>query len=304
MHVDRTKIFIGMGGWDLEPFDRVFYPPGTKRGFRKLEYYSQFFDSVEIHSSFYSTALTPIHARRWLRDIAANKHFLFSSVKLFRGFTHTGTADQGDVLATHRLLEPLAAANRLGGLLIQFPYSFTNIRERRLYLMELARVFQPYRLFVEVRHNSWNSPMMYNFFQENKLHLVNIDVPAVGRAMPLTDAAWNGVAYFRLMGRNAAAGWDPTRGYRSDYCYNDRELQDLAWRLKRAEQSSTTVYVSFNNDGGTCSFINGFQLRHLLRSRHPVLVPDRLVKTFPILQPISTPVNILHPLFTSHPEER
>ena len=34
-----NRILVGMGGWILFPFNRVFYPPSPGRGFRKLEYY-------------------------------------------------------------------------------------------------------------------------------------------------------------------------------------------------------------------------------------------------------------------------
>jgi uncharacterized protein YecE (DUF72 family) len=198
---DCHAIHVGMGGWDLEPFHKLFYPPKPKKGFRKLEYYSQFFDSVEVNSTFYNTSLTSVHSRQWLDDVSVNKRFEFT-VKLFRGFTHTFDATKNDVRAVRTILEPIASADKLGGLVIQFPSSFANTRERRLYLMQLSKVFQPYRLFIEVRHNSWNSPLMWNFFQENKMHLINVDLPPLKNHMPLTALAWDGAAYFRMMGRN------------------------------------------------------------------------------------------------------
>lgn len=302
MNHDQPKVHIGMGGWDLEPFDRVFYPPRSKQGFRKLEYYSQFFDAVEIHTSFYNSSLTADHARQWLRDVVANRRFIFSAVKLFRGFTHTFEATRQDVLAVHRMLEPLEEAGKLGGLLIQFPYSFTNIQERRLYVMQLAKIFQPHRLLLEVRHDSWNSPLMYNFFQENKLHLVNVDLPPVKRSMPLTAVAWSGVGYIRLMGRNTEAWWDPAKGSRYNYYYTPDELKHLLHTLEQMKTGLHSLHVVFNNDGGSHSFVNGFQLRYLLRAKQPVLVPEHLVQAFPELKPMSASVNVSHPLFAEMQE--
>jgi hypothetical protein len=43
--------------------------------------------------------------------------------------------------------------------------------------------------------------------------------------------------------------------------------------------------------------VNGFQLRHLVRHRHRVLVPQNLVTAFPVLKHISASVNVQHPLF-------
>ncbi len=49
---EHHNVYVGMGGWDLEPFNRLFYPPRMRKGFRKLEYYSQFFDHVEVNATF------------------------------------------------------------------------------------------------------------------------------------------------------------------------------------------------------------------------------------------------------------
>ncbi len=293
----NNTVHIGMGGWDLPPFSQYFYPPKSGKGFRKLRFYSQFFDFVEVNAPFYSTVLGPAHSRQWLEDVSENKAFLFS-VKLFKGFTHTFDATRADVVAVHRLLEPLAKLDKLRGLVIQFPYSFTNLRERRHYLMQLAKAFQAYELYVDVRHNSWNSPLMYNFFQENRLHLINIDLPAIKRHMPLTDTAWNGSAYFRMMGRNAL-GWDNRRGDRYHYLYSERELGHLLYLLERVRSLARSTFVVFHNDPEANSLVNGFQLRHLVRNRHRVLVPHHLINAHPSLKPISSPVNVLHPLFAS-----
>jgi uncharacterized protein YecE (DUF72 family) len=297
----QNTIHVGMGGWDLPPFAKYFYPPRPKKGFRKLRFYSQFFDFVEVNAPFYSTSLGAVHSRQWVDDVSDNRSFLFT-IKLYRGFTHTFDATRADVVAVHRLLEPLAEQDRLRGLVIQFPYSFTNIKERRRYLMQLARAFQAYDLYLDVRHNSWNSPLMYNFFQENRFHLINVDLPPIKRHMPLTATAWNGSSYFRMMGRNSL-GWDDrSGGDRYHYLYNDRELEHLLFLLERVRSLSRSNFVVFHNDPEANSLVNGFQLRHLLRKRHKVLVPQHLIQAHPSLKPISSPVNVLHPLFASDAE--
>ena len=136
----RSTVHVGMGGWDLPPFDEFFYPPRTIKGFRKLEFYSRYFNFVEINSTFYSTSLRPRHAMRWLSDVSGNPSFIFT-VKLYRGFTHTFNALQSDVHATFALLDTLMEHNKLHGLVIQFPSSFFNIRERRA--SEKARSYFP-----------------------------------------------------------------------------------------------------------------------------------------------------------------
>jgi uncharacterized protein YecE (DUF72 family) len=293
--LEHQKIFVGMGGWDLPPFHHYFYPPKPKKGFRKLEFYSQFFDSVEINVTFYNTALTADHARRWLGDVAANKNFMFT-VKLYRGFTHTFDATNDDVRSVRRLLEPIAEAGKLGGIVAQFPQSFVNTTERQQYLRQFSRVFYPHRVFVEVRHASWNDPAVFNLLQENNLHLVNVDLPPLWNSMPLTSLAWNDVAYFRMMGRNVKTWNHPELGERYDYYYNEKELADLLERMKKLREQSNTLFVVFHNDPEANSLVNGFQLRHLVR-KPPVLVPRGMIRAFPELKGISSSVNVLHPLF-------
>jgi uncharacterized protein YecE (DUF72 family) len=298
---EPNKTYIGMGGWDLDPFNKLFYPPKMKKGFRKLEYYSQFFDCVEINATFYNTVFTPEQAQRWVRDVAANRDFLFT-VKLFHGFTHTFSATADDVRSIHGILATLARDGKLGGLIIQFPYSFVNGPEQRRYLLHLSRVFQPHRLFLEVRDNSWNSPLMYNFFQENKLHLVNVDLPPIKQHIPLTGEAWDGAAYFRMMGRNAEAWdapWNSQDEYsdRYHYYYSENELEHLAALIERVRLASKKTIVIFHNDRVANSLVNGFQLQHILHRAGRVLVPQNLIAAHPSLKPISSSVNIQHPLF-------
>lgn len=281
MQTSRHTVHIAMGAWDLEPFDRHFYPSTPPKGFRKLRYYGRFFDSVEVNATFYNAGFTPAQARRWLTDVEENENFIFT-IKLYRGFTHTLDATAAEVKAINAFLEPLTDAGRLGGLLIQFPYSFTNLPERRRYLMRLGKAFQSHRLFVEVRHKSWNNPLMHNFFQENKLHLVNVDLPQIRQHMPLTALGWDGGAYFRMMGRNAANWQNPWQGDRYLYQYNEEELQHLVRLIDYVK--APTTFVVFHNDPDANSLFNGFRLRHLLGQGQRAVTPERLVNLFPNLR--------------------
>ncbi len=201
-----------------------------------------------------------------------------------------------DFLSILRLLEPLVSEKRFAGLVVQFPYAFTNIRERREYLIQLARGFRPHPLFLEVRHDSWNSPLMYNFFQENHLHLINVDLPRIRRHMPLTSVSWGGVGYFRLMGRNEKSWFQSIDGNRYLYCYSEEELHHFLYLIEQTRAQNDQTFVVFHNDPEANSLVNGFQLRHLLKKKR-VLVPQHLIEAHPSLKPISSSVNILHPLF-------
>ena len=303
-------VHIGMGGWDLHPFNTYFYPQKSRGNFRKLEFYSQFFDCVEINSTFYNPSLSALNTRRWLSDVSANKNFIFTA-KLFRGFTHTYDATKADVISVHRMLDPMHERGMLGGLVLQFPYLFTNRHENRLYLLQLSRLFSRYPLFLEVRHRSWYSPLMYNFFQENRLHLINVDLPQIKQHVPLTSLSWCGAGYFRMMGRNSESWKNPWRlegdgahvvSDRYHYYYSQRELEQLTALIEKVREIAESTFVIFHNDPEANSLVNGFQLRHLVKRKQRVLVPQNFLRSFPALKPISSSVNINHPLF-DHPAQ-
>ena len=71
---------------------------------------------------------------------------------MFQQFTHKREVTQADVSAFKRGIEPLAAADKLGALLCQFPASFKRDDPSVEYLTWLLDTFMDYRLAVELRH--------------------------------------------------------------------------------------------------------------------------------------------------------
>jgi len=289
------KVFIGMGGWELPSFNKYFYPPKRPKDFRKLEFYSRYFDCVEVNSTFYNSSLSEKHSRQWLQDVSGNARFVFI-VKMFRGFTHTFQATRDDVLRICRLLDPILLNGKLAGLLLQFPYSFTNLKERLDYVVQLKKLFPGHRLFVEVRHISWNKPEVIQRLQENDLNVVNVDLPRIKRHMPLTTFASGGAAFFRLMGRNGKT-WDrpwrveENRKYivsdRYDYYYSQKELDELVEYIQKGRTKADSTFAIFHTDPHAHSLVNGFQLRHIIeKTTSKVPAPRSIVTSHPQLQSI------------------
>ncbi len=295
MNPEPSKVIIGMGGWELPSFNKYFYPPKFPKGFRKLEFYSRYFDCVEVNSTFYNTSLSEKHSRQWLQDVSGNERFVFI-VKLFRGFTHTFQATRNDVLSIRRLLDPLLQNGKLAGLLLQFPYSFTNLKERLEYVEQLRKLFPTHRLFVEVRHLSWNNPETIHRLQESGLNVVNVDLPRIKQHMPLTTFASGGTAFFRLMGRNGKT-WDrPWRveengkymvNDRYNYYYPQKGLDELVEYIQKVRTKSDSTFAIFHTDPQAHSLVNGFQLRHIIdNTSRKVSAPRSIVNSHPQLQSI------------------
>jgi len=284
-----------MGGWELPPFHGVFYPAKLEKGFRTLEFYSQFFNFVEVNATFYNTSFSPAQVQRWLQDVGKNKDFSFT-VKLFRGFTHTFDATKNDALAVHRMLEPLREAEKCGGLVIQFSSSYHKTSERQTYLLKLRSVFPEDHLFLDLRHTSWNDESFFQFCRENGFILINVDLPRLPYHIPLNSFSWDGVAYFRMMGRNAKAWNNPAMGDRYFYPYNENELSDLVQKIKQLNARKT--YVVFHNDRQAFSLVNGRQVEHALHPTKRFNAPSTLLATFPHLKAFCDPFSDNHSLFS------
>lgn len=294
---ESGKIIVGMGGWSLPSFDLHFYPPEaqTARSFRKLEFYSRFFDMVEVNATFYSTELNAKNAQQWLEDASGNKNFVFA-VKLFQGFTHSRDATKNEESAVHSMLGPLNENQKLAGLVLQFPSSVHLTKENRDHLANLAGLFKKYFLFVDVRHQSWNSSDGRRFLEDHRLHLINVDLPQIGGHIPLTSAASDGIAYFRLMGRNAGQWFKGDKGGRYRYLYSPEELQGLVDHMRGTLSGDSKAFAVFHNDPQANSLYNGFQVRHLIDPNKRPKAPETLVKTFPQLKEITEPVSSQKPL--------
>jgi hypothetical protein len=84
------------------------------------------------------------------------------------------------------------------------------------------------------------------------------------------------------------------------YLYSASELMSIATTVRSLRERGNETFVVFHNDPEAQSLLNGFQFRHLM-TRRKVLVPDRLLRKFPGLAPLSVSVNVGHPLFATGP---
>jgi len=248
-------IYIGTSGWSYPKgegtWNGYFYPGGK---INELEYYSQFFNTVEINSSFYRPP-DPGFVYNWARRVPAG--FLFT-VKLWQKFTHpkmykeaTGedaVVAQADVDRFKKSLEPLAKSGKLGALLAQFPPSFKNDEYSRQVLGAVAKAFGSYRLAVELRHRSWSDDAgTAGLLRENNIAWVQIDEPrfstSVAAEVPLTAD----MAYFRFHGRNASTWWTGDTETRYRYLYSEEEIGGLAAQVKAAAEKARLLFAFFNN---------------------------------------------------------
>ena len=252
---DNTNIYIGTSGWSYPKGEGTwtgyFYPIGK---INELEYYSQFFNTVEVNSSFYRPP-NPGYVYNWVKRVPDDFRF---TVKLWQKFTHpkmyeeaTGeeaAISQKDVDQFKQSIDPMANSGKLGALLAQFPPSFKNDNYGQQILLAVIRTFGSYRLAVELRHRSWSDDVGFaQLLQDNNVSWVHIDEPkfqsSIATEIPLTAD----MAYFRFHGRNKEMWWKGDSETRYKYLYSPEEINELANRVKAAGNKAQLLFAFFNN---------------------------------------------------------
>ncbi len=277
---------VGPAGWSYKDWEGIVYPPKPQANFDQLAYLTEFFDTIEINTTFYRPP-NSFMARSWVRRVGHNPNFKFSA-KLWNKFTHEKEMYSGkDVTEYKTGIEPLASSGKLGALLVQFPWSFKNFEAERSRLERLIESFQDYELVLEVRHESWNRPELFEFLKEKKVGFCNIDQPVMGKSIRPSSVVTSSIGYLRLHGRNYK-NWfkkDAGRDARYDYLYSPEEIDSLAKLAADITLNAKDTYVITNNHYQGKGVCNALELKNKLTSE-PIRVPETLLTTYPHLQEI------------------
>jgi uncharacterized protein YecE (DUF72 family) len=252
---DGAKIYIGTSGWSYPTgegtWNGFFYPGGR---INELEYYSRFFNTVELNSSFYKPP-NPEYVRNWVRRTPDG--FLFT-VKLWQKFTHPkmfkkATGEEAaisseDIELFKSSLRPLADAGKLGALLAQFPPSFKNDKFGRQIIRAVCGAFGDYRLAFELRDRSWSDdPGTEALLRECRAAWVRIDEPKFPSSIALETPVTSDLAYFRFHGRNKENWWSGDNETRYKYYYSPQEIEELAAGIQKAAGRTQLLFAQFNN---------------------------------------------------------
>lgn len=286
---------IGTSGWNYPSgqgtWNGIFYPDRPAKTFDELSFYAERFNTVEVNSTFYGQPRAKVSAG-WVKRTPPGFEF---AIKLYQKFTHPNlTTDQtpvsaADVTAFKAGIEPLAASDRLGPLLAQFPASFKDSPEARDYLRWLLQTFADYEVAVELRHKTWSdhSGEVAALLQEQRAAWTQIDEPKF-RLSIQQDLRPNNVKsfyYMRLHGRNAEQWWTHERSEdRYNYLYSEAELRPIAAAVSKARALVKKQYVYLNNHFAAQAVADAVVLRHLLDEPVETPMPAELVRRYPMLE--------------------
>jgi uncharacterized protein YecE (DUF72 family) len=290
-----ASIRIGTSGWNYPRgegrWNGVFYPARRPKGFDELAFYADFFDTVEINSTFYGMP-RPEVAAGWADRTPPGFEF---AVKLYQQFTHPkmfrarveqelakalGSSDlpeaaiaaltkanQADIDEFRRGVAPLADAGKLGPLLAQFPASFRDTPENRAHLATLLRAFSGHTLAVELRHRSWSDRMAETraLLDAFGAAWTWIDEPKFKDSVRQPEIEPSSVAYLRLHGRNAKEWWHHAdRDARYRYTYSAEELAPIAEKLTAVAAKNYKAYAYLNNHPDARAVTNAKMLKALV----------------------------------------
>ena len=245
----------------------VYARPKPPR-FDPLRYIAEFFDAVEINSTFYGPPLAKT-ASAWVERVEEYERFRFTA-KLWKRFTHERdrafTTDEVDQVRAG--FDVMMESGHLGAVLLQFPWSFRRTDENREWLGDVARTFRQYPLVVEVRHSSWLAPDFLRGLEEEGIGFVNIDQPLYHNSIGPTAHATSHVGYVRVHGRNYK-DWFREKApveQRYNYLYLPEELEPWAQRAKQiaAEPGTREVYVITNNHYKGKAVANALMLKSMV----------------------------------------
>ena len=277
-----TPIRIGTCSWADDALSKYFYPPKLPAK-ERLAWYAQFADTVEVDSTYYRlpgesmvqgwAERTPpgfvMHVKAFglMTRHPVKLEVLPEDLRDEMPVDERGRVDRpprelrGEVFRRFRAaLEPLRAAGKLGGILLQFP-PYIVFKDSSFEYLEWAREqLGSDEMLVEFRHRSWleedNRAETLSFLERIGAAYVTVDAPKSDTAknlVPTVAAVTSGTAYVRFHGRNMGT-WNKRGGSaaeRFDYLYSDEELGEWTGTLKELAGQSEQAYAFFNNNASS-----------------------------------------------------
>jgi uncharacterized protein YecE (DUF72 family) len=268
-------ILVGTASWtDKTLLASGWYPPEVKTAEERLNYYAERFPLVEVDATYYSPPAE--RTVGYWRDRTPGD-FTFN-VKAFSLLTQHPTRpgklykdlrekvpdkknlypkDIPDEVAEEvwqRFLDalwPLHEAGKLRALLFQFPQWFTIGRRNKEYILEAKRRCEPMRICVEFRNKTWmsedNQAETLDFLTKYAVPYVSVDMPqGHTSSIPPVFAATADLAVVRLHGHSDK--WTSNDIYeRFGYLYSEKELKDLAPKVRALAENADTTHVLLNN---------------------------------------------------------
>ena len=249
-----TIILFGTSGWSYKEWVDPFY----EKSAGMFSYYSRFFNTVEINSTFYRY---PSKAAIYGLNRTSPKDFVFSA-KLPKLITHEKKLDpnlgiKNDLNRFLELLEPLNARGKLGCILIQLPPRFVYDRDHENFEAFLEMLPEGYEFAAEFRDHSWLRDDVWKMLNKHNVAYCIVDEPLLPPEAHVTAD----FAYFRWHGRGTRPWYD--------YHYSEKELKEWVPRIEETRSKVDKIYGYFNNHYHGYALENCIEILDMLNVAKP-----------------------------------
>lgn len=236
----KGRIYIGTSGWQYKHWRGKFYPEGLKIK-DEFEYYSRYFDTVEINNSFYRLPTKEIFSRWKMR---APENFLYA-VKGSRFITHMKKLN-GTRQTFHKFFSHTGRlGDKLGPILFQLPPRWKVNLER---FSNFLKILHPkYRYSFEFREHSWYNEEVYKLLKQYNCSFCIYELDR--HLSPVLTTA--DFIYLRLHG--------PGGKYQGSY--KNTILKNWAKQIMAWQKQGKDVFVYFDNDQEGYAVLNAIRLK-------------------------------------------
>jgi len=251
-------VHVGTSGFRYKDWRGAFYPNDI-RDEELLAYYAERFDVVELNFTYYGIP-KPHVIERMVRRTPDGFQFW---VKANQATTHQ--QDRSAAAEFNAAMAPAVEADRLAGILCQFPHSFYNNQPNRAYLATLKEDFPYAPLVVEFRNIDWVKAATHGFLRHHGLGYCCVDEPKLEGLMPRESVVTSSVGYVRFHSRNAEKWYAGDGAERYNYLYKTEELQEWLPRTEEMDADAENVYIFFNNCHAGHAAVNAEEFKNMLR---------------------------------------
>ncbi len=247
-----SEVFIGTSGYIYPHWEGVFYPLGWPKA-KKLEYYCQHFDTVELNNTFYRLPGKKTFESWYKRT---SKNFIFA-VKVSRFITHIKKLKDCRESWEIFLKRALILKEKLGPLLFQLPPSWKKDAKRlEEFLKLITKNLEPktsnLKFAFEFRNETWCCQEIYDLLKKYNCAWVVVDSPHWPKVFQVTAD----FVYVRMHGSKILFGSK----------YTKKELENLAEKIKEWQKQRLDVFVYFNNDAHGFAVQNAKELLRLTKN--------------------------------------
>jgi uncharacterized protein YecE (DUF72 family) len=254
------NVLIGTSGFSYSDWKGPFYPKNIDSK-EMLDYYAQFFKTIEINVTYYRIP-HPNVFEKMMERVGSDFEF---AVKAPRDFTHT-LGFEKVLKEFNDSLSPLVRHGRLGAVLAQFPWSFKPLKQNLEYLKSLKHALPLVPFVTEFRHRSWIKESIFDFLKEENIAFCCVDEPNLPGLVPPVAQATSSTGYVRFHSRDGSKWWEGGLKGRYDYDYQDHELKEWIPKVLKLGKETQKIYIFFNNCHNGSAAKNALRMRELLSS--------------------------------------